>query len=169
MKPLAAPAVLMNGGCALQLAQAADGAPVLMLRARVGTHSTACSLPDCLVPRARQQHQHHQQDFRVPREVVWLNGAPGSGKVRVAAGHTHYQAALLRALAPVTHPLVDVHAPTAPAAHTQPLPAYHQGVNTQHILKTRGLTKHFTISGLLVREGLRAACCVRGPWPVCVF
>lgn len=21
------------------------------------------------------------QDFRVPREIVWLNGAPGSGKV----------------------------------------------------------------------------------------
>lgn len=26
-----------------------------------------------------------------------------------------------------------------------------QGINTEHILKTRGLTKHFTISGLLVR------------------
>lgn len=25
-----------------------------------------------------------------------------------------------------------------------------QGINTEHILKTRGLTKHFTISGLLV-------------------
>jgi hypothetical protein len=25
-----------------------------------------------------------------------------------------------------------------------------QGVNTGHILKTRGLTKHFTVSGLLV-------------------
>lgn len=23
-----------------------------------------------------------EQDFRVPREIVWLNGAPGSGKVR---------------------------------------------------------------------------------------
>jgi hypothetical protein len=27
-----------------------------------------------------------------------------------------------------------------------------QGVNTGHILKTRGLTKHFTVSGLLVRQ-----------------
>jgi len=27
-----------------------------------------------------------------------------------------------------------------------------QGINTEHILKTRGLTKHFTISGLLVSE-----------------
>lgn len=31
-----------------------------------------------------------------------------------------------------------------------------QGINTEHILKTRGLTKHFTISGLLVSNA-RAA------------
>ncbi|GBF96259.1 adenylate kinase [Raphidocelis subcapitata] len=42
-------------------------------------------------------------DFRVPREIVWLLGAPGAGK----------------------------------------------GVNTGHILKTRGLTKSFHVSGLL--------------------
>eukprot|EP00882_Tetradesmus_deserticola_P019249 GHRQ01020707.1.p1 GENE.GHRQ01020707.1~~GHRQ01020707.1.p1 ORF type:complete len:460 (+),score=213.56 GHRQ01020707.1:50-1381(+) len=51
----------------------------------------------------RRFEDRYGQDFRVPREVVWLNGAPGSGK----------------------------------------------GVNTGHILKTRGLTKHFTVSGLL--------------------
>lgn len=48
-------------------------------------------------------HAHNTQDFRVPREVVWLLGAPGAGK----------------------------------------------GVNTSHILRTRGLTKSFHISHLL--------------------
>eukprot|EP00877_Chromochloris_zofingiensis_P000326 jgi/Chrzof1/10294/Cz04g36080.t1 len=51
----------------------------------------------------RRFEDRNGQEFRVPREIVWLNGAPGAGK----------------------------------------------GVNTPHILKTRGLTKHFTISGLL--------------------
>ncbi|KAF8063870.1 vacuolar iron transporter 4 [Scenedesmus sp. PABB004] len=51
----------------------------------------------------RRFEERYGAEFRVPREIVWLNGAPGSGK----------------------------------------------GVNTQHILKTRGLTKHLTISGLL--------------------
>jgi hypothetical protein len=26
----------------------------------------------------------HLQDFAAPREIIWLNGAPGSGKVRAS-------------------------------------------------------------------------------------
>ncbi|KAI8462363.1 MAG: hypothetical protein J3K34DRAFT_191729 [Monoraphidium minutum] len=51
----------------------------------------------------RRFEEKYGQNFRTPRELVWLLGAPGAGK----------------------------------------------GVNTQHILKTRGLTKSFHVSGLL--------------------
>jgi hypothetical protein len=123
------------------------------------------------------------QDFRVPREVVWLNGAPGSGKVR---SHKDLIGPVVPADYFVTRPCLplvqclrvtaSVHANPSSSAQpgvvvventhkaarlcvwcwqlTQTLHAavccLPQGINTDHILKTRGLTKHFTISGLLV-------------------
>lgn len=89
------------------------------------------------------------QNVHVPREVVWLNGAPGSGKVRgglqartdlrglqvggIATG-------LMRILHPdVLFVLICL-----------------QGANTHHILQTRGLEHCISMSELLV--GTAAPC-----------
>lgn len=116
------------------------------------------------------------QDFAAPREIVWLNGAPGSGKVR-----NHRVAAVVRlacSLSAALHQHMDAwrstterHADAGTAQEQQPrtagwtnmsdvltrllllLLAWHvlflQGVSAPHIQAVRGMTKSICVSSLL--------------------
>ncbi len=96
------------------------------------------------------------QNVFVPREVVWLNGAPGAGKVRPVQGAA--QAPVPCATCDMSHDAsakCHVHGTTI---HTYQLVTHwslFQGVNTVHILKTRGLDNDISLSDLLVSHTIR--------------
>lgn len=87
------------------------------------------------------------QSVHVPREVVFLNGAPGSGKVRATSSHAHAR----------TH----ARALACPPARGLRTPV--QGANTVHILKTRGLDMSISVSSLLVGATHHALHAARAP------
>ncbi len=47
-----------------------------------GVRDAPCTVHPASPPSCNADPLNAPQDVRVPREVVWLNGAPGSGKVR---------------------------------------------------------------------------------------
>jgi hypothetical protein len=100
----------------------------------------------------RRFEERNASRMRTPREIIWLNGAPGAGKVSRApervgrlppadACPARPDAAARRRRYPLPRRLSWL-----------PLPPLPQGANTGRILTTRGLTRSMTISSLLVRR-----------------
>ena len=102
------------------------------------------------------------QDIHVPREVVWLNGAPGAGKVCCRGGRNRAFWLLRLPVCLQQAPSCILHARLACSSQVtisclSGSPPPLQGVNTSHIMKTRGLDSCLCISDLLVRSSKNAA------------
>lgn len=130
----------------------------------------ASSLPaGCIPTTPRMQTPHLLQRLVCPREVVWLNGAPGSGKGTVGAGDawrcSGRQAAPAKSLLLAVVPLLNLrcrHEDTAGAGSVhqrprpQPTPASQPACaptpskqNMPFIMKSRGLSRAIGMSQLL--------------------